>query len=38
MLVMLPTTQSREKWQRTADVFVAAGLPIVVRGVIKKLR
>lgn len=37
VLVALRTSQSREEWQRTAGAFVAAGLPMVVRGVIKKL-
>ena len=37
VLVALRTTQSREEWQHTAGAFVAAGLPMVVRGVIRKL-
>lgn len=37
VLVALRTSQSREEWQRTAGAFVAAGLPMVVRGGIRKL-
>jgi hypothetical protein len=29
VLITLRSGQSREEWQRTADAFVAAGLPII---------
>jgi hypothetical protein len=37
VLVALRSAQSREEWQSTAGAFVAAGLPMVMRGVVQKL-
>jgi len=37
VLVALRSTQSLDEWRRTAGAFAAAGLPMVVRGVIRKL-
>jgi hypothetical protein len=36
VLVALRTAQLDEEWQRTAGAFAAAGLPMVVCGVIRK--
>jgi hypothetical protein len=36
VLVALRLAQSREEWQHTAGAFAAAGLPRVVRGVLRK--
>lgn len=37
VLLALRAGQPRSEWQRTAGAFVAAGAPMVVRGLMRKL-
>lgn len=37
VLLALRTGQSRDDWQKTAGAFAAAGAPMIVRGIVRKL-
>lgn len=37
VLLALRLTQSRDEWRTTVSAFAAAGAPLVVRGVVRRL-
>lgn len=37
MIVALRFTQSRDEWRKTTGAFAAAGAPLVVRGILRRL-